>query len=256
MKKNTSVEIFADVTALTLEAGHLFVRLAQDAVAKRGVFTVALFGGSTPRGLYTLMATDKSLRAAIPWSKIHFFFGDEWHVPPDSSDSNFRMVNEAMLQRLPTNPTHIHRILGELADAAEAASRYEAEMKDFFESHGLVEEGLPRLDVIFIGLGPEGHTVSLFPGNLALQEPHRWLVANWVEEFKTYRITMAFPVLNNAREVILLVAGGANAQIVTDVLERAVTAPKYPVQRVNPRSGTERWMLDEAAASQLTKVNA
>jgi len=256
MKETTPAEIFADVAALTSEAGHLFVRLAQNAVAKRGVFTVALSGGSTPKGLYTSMATDKSLRAAIPWSKIRFFFGDERHVPPDSPDSNFRMVNEAMLQRLPPGWTHIHRILGELADATEAASRYEAEMKDFFGTHGLVEGGFPRFDLIFLGLGPEGHTASLFPESVALQETHRWVVANWVAKLKTDRITLTIPVLNNAQEVVLLVAGSAKAPIVADVLERTATAPKYPVQSVKPSSGTEHWMLDKAAASQLSKVNA
>ena len=256
MKKNVSVGIFADVAALTSEAGSHFIRVAQDAVAKRGVFTVALSGGSTPKSLYTSMATNKSLRAAIPWSNTHFFFGDERHVPPDGPDSNFRMVNEAMLQRLPPGWTHIHRILGELADAAEAALRYEAEMRDFFETHGLVEEGFPRFDLIFLGLGPEGHTASLFPESLALQEARRWAVANWVAKLKTDRITLTFPVLNNAREVVLLVTGSAKAQIVVDVLERTATAPKYPVQSVKPSSGTEHWMLDKAAASQLSEVNA
>jgi 6-phosphogluconolactonase len=256
MKEPTPVEIFADVAALTSGVGNLFVRLAQDAVAKRGIFTVALSGGSTPKGLYTLMVTDKSLRAAIPWSKIHFFFGDERHVPPDSPDSNFRMVNEAMFLRLPPGSIHIHRILGELADAAEAASCYEVEVKDFFESRGLVEEGFPRFDLIFLGLGPEGHTASLFPESLALQETHRWVVANWVAKLKTHRITLTFPVLNNAGEVVLLVAGSAKARIVADVMERTATGPKYPVQSVKPHSGTERWMLDKAAASQLSKVIA
>ena len=256
MKETASVEIFTDVAALTSEAENLFVRLAQDAVAKRGIFTVALSGGSTPKGLYTSMVTDNSLRAAIPWPQIHFFFGDERHVPSDSPGSNFRMVNEAMFLRLPPGSAHIHRIFGELADAAEAASRYESEMRDFFESHGLVEEGFPRFDLIFLGLGPEGHTASLFPESLALRETHRWVLANWVEKLKTHRITLTFPVLNNAGDVVLLVAGSAKAQIMADVLERTADVPKYPVQSVQPRSGTERWMLDKAAASQLSKVNA
>jgi 6-phosphogluconolactonase len=254
MKKTESVEIFADVAVMTLAAGKLFVRAAQDAVAERGVFTVALSGGSTPKGLYTLIATDKNLHAAIPWSKIHFFFGDERHVPPDHADSNFRMVNEAMFQRLASGLAHIYRIYGELADVAEAASRYEAEMRDFFETHGLVEASFPRFDLIFLGIGPEGHTASLFPGSLALQETHRWVVANWVEKFKTHRITLTFPVLNNAREVVLLVAGTAKAPIVAEVLERTSAAPKYPVERIKPRTGSIRWLLDEAAASQCSKV--
>jgi 6-phosphogluconolactonase len=256
MKKATPVEIFADIAALISGAVNRFVLLAQDAVAERGVCTVALSGGSTPKGLYTLIATDEGFRAAIPWPKIHFFFGDERHVPPDSPDSNFRMVNEAMIQHLPHGSTAIHRIHGELADATEAASRYEAEMRDFFEFHGLVEAGFARFDLILLGLGTEGHTASLFPGSLALQETHRWVVANWVEKLKTDRITLTFPVLNNAREVVLLVAGGAKAEIVADVLERTSTVPKYPVQSIKTTNGIEHWMLDRAAASQLSKVNA
>jgi 6-phosphogluconolactonase len=256
MKETTSVEIFENAAALTSAAGKLFVRLAQDAVARRGVFTVALSGGSTPKGLYTLMATDEKMRAAIAWSKVHFFFGDERHVRPDQADSNFRMVNEAMFQRLAPDLTHIHRILGELPDAAEAASRYEADMRGFFEAHVLVEAGFPRFDLILLGVGLDGHTASLFPGSLALQETHRWVVGNWVEKSKAHRITMTFPVLNNAGEVVLLVTGTVKAPIMAEVLERTATAPKYPVQRVKPRSGTKRWMLDKAAASQLAKMDA
>ncbi|MHB8520000.1 MAG: 6-phosphogluconolactonase [Limisphaerales bacterium] len=218
MNKNASVETFAEVAALSAAAGKLFVGAAQDAVAKRGVFTVALSGGSTPLSLCTLLATDEKLRAGIPWSKTHFFFGDERHVPPDHADSNFRMVNEAMFQRLAPSLPRIHRILGELTDATEAA--------------------------------------SLFPGSQALQEAHRWVEANWAEQFKTYRITLTFPVLNNARDVVLLVAGTAKAPIVAAVLGRDDTTPEYPVQRIEPRSGTQRWMLDQAAAAQLAQRNA
>jgi 6-phosphogluconolactonase len=256
MKEKASVEIFPDVATLTSAAGTLFVRFAQDAVARRGVFTVALSGGSTPKGLYTLLATDKNLRTDIPWSKTHFFFGDERHVPPDQAESNFRMVDEAMFQRLAPGATHIHRIFGELADTAEAALRYEADMRDFFETHGLVEAGFPRFDLILLGMGPDGHTASLFPESLALQETHYWVVANWVETSKTHRITMTFPVLNNAAEVIVLVAGNAKAPIVAEILAQTATAPKYPVQSVKLRSGTKRWMLDKAAASQLARLAA
>jgi 6-phosphogluconolactonase len=256
MKETASVEIFPDVATLTSAAGKLFVRSAQDAVARRGVFTVALSGGSTPKGLYSLLATDKNLRTDVPWSKTHFFFGDERHVPPDQAESNFRMVDEAMFQRLAPGLTHIHRIFGELADTAEAASRYEADMRDFFETHGLVEAGFPRFDLILLGMGPDGHTASLFPESSALQETYRWVVANWVEKSNTHRITMTFPVLNNAAEVVLLVTGNAKAPIVAEILARTATAPRYPVQSVKLRSGTKRWMLDKAAAFQLAKVDA
>jgi 6-phosphogluconolactonase len=253
---NTSVEIFAEVARLAAAAGSRFLSLAQDAVTRRGVFTVALSGGSTPQGLYILMATDKKLRAAIPWANTHFFFGDERHVAPGHADSNFRMVDEALFQRLPPGLTHIHRIPGERDDAAEAASSSEKDMRGCFEAHGLVDAGFPRFDLILLGMGPDGHTASLFPESPALLETDRWVVANWVERFKTHRITVTFPVLNNAREVLFLVAGAAKAPVVAEVFEPTPGGPKYPVQRVAPRSGTKRWMLDEAAASRLPKGKA
>jgi len=256
MNANTSVEIFADVARLAAAAGSRFLGLARDAVAARGAFTVALSGGATPKGLYTLMATDHRLRAAIPWADTHFFFGDERHVAPDQADSNFRMVDEALFQHLPPGLTHIHRIPGEVADAAEAASICEEDMRGFFEAHCLVDGGFPRFDLIFLGMGPDGHTASLFPESPALLETHRWVVANWIERFKTHRITLTFPVLNNARGVVLLVAGASKAPVVAEVFEPTPAGPAYPVQRVVPRSGTKRWMLDEAAASRLPKGKA
>jgi 6-phosphogluconolactonase len=248
--KNEFVEVFPDVASLTRAAAQRFVRLAQEAVAMRGVFTVALSGGSTPKSLYTLMAADQNLRISIPWSKIHFFFGDERHVPPDNTESNFRMANEALFQRLPPDETNVHRIHTEQSDAARAASEYEDDLAEFFQGHRLVVEGFPRFDLIFLGMGPDGHTASLFPDTSALRETNRWMVANWVEKFKAYRITITFPVLNNAAEVILFVAGFEKASMVAEVLERTAHAPQYPVQMVQPHNGIKRWMLDEAAAAQ------
>lgn len=251
--KNEFVEVFSDIAALARAAAQRFVRLAKEAVAIRGVFTVSLSGGSTPKSLYALMATDPNLRVSIPWSEIHFFFGDERHVSPDNTESNFRMANEAMFQRLSPYGTNVHRIHTEQPDAAQAASEYKDDLAEFFHSHRLMVAGVPRFDLIFLGMGPDGHTASLFPHTSALHETDRWMVANWVEKFKAYRITMTFPVLNNAAEVILCVAGFEKASMVREVLERTVHAPQYPVQMVQPNNGIKRWMLDKAAASQLTK---
>ena len=251
MRVNEVVDVFADVAALTKAAGERFVHLSRDAVAARGVFTVALSGGSTPKVLYTLLATDQSLRAAIPWSNIYFFFGDERHVPPDNAESNFRMANEAMFARLTPGSTHVHRVPAENPNAAEIASQYETDMKRFFKSKGLVQAGFPRFDLVLLGMGPDGHTASLFPGTTALGETQRWVVANWVEKFKTHRITVTFPVLNNAAEVILFVAGPDKAPMVGEVLGHTGAAPHYPVQMVQPHNGIKRWMLDKPAATQL-----
>jgi 6-phosphogluconolactonase len=214
-----------------------------------GEFAVALSGGSTPSALYRLMATDEAIRSKIPWSRVHFFFGDERHVSPEHAESNFRMANEAMFQDLRTRELYIHRILGELISASEAAEEYEADLREFFEPRGLLTEGLPRFDLILLGMGPDGHTASLFPSSSGLLETTRWVVANWVEKFKTDRITMTFPVLNSAAEVILFVSGAEKAPVLAEVVEPAVGEPKYPIQAVRPRNGIKRWMLDAPAAA-------
>jgi 6-phosphogluconolactonase len=126
-------------------------------------------------------------------------------------------------------------------------------MREFFGLKGLVRAEFPRFDLIFLGMGPDGHTASLFPGTVALGETKRWVVANWVEKFKTHRITFTFPVLNNAAEVILFVAGPDKAPMVAEVLGRANGAPRYPVQMVQPRNGIKRWMFDEPAVSLLAQ---
>jgi 6-phosphogluconolactonase len=242
------LEVFADNQALTLAAAQRFVVLATEAVETHGLFTVALSGGSTPKGLYKLLATDKTMRDAIPWSKTHFFFGDERHVPPEHPESNFRMASEAMFRVLRTEQLHLHRVLSELSNASQAAEEYEADLRDFFEPLGLLEGGFPRFDLVFLGMGPDGHTASLFPDSAALGESTRWVVANWVEKFKTNRITMTFPVLNSAAEIIVLVAGSEKSSVVAQVLGPQVGAPKYPIQTIRPRHGVKRWMLDSTAA--------
>jgi len=250
MKLNgDKVDMFADSQALTVAAAQRFALLAANSVRDHGAFAVALSGGSTPKALYQFIVSDKAIRSKIPWSKIHFFFGDERHVPPDHADSNFRMANEAMFQALPAEELHIHRVRGELASAAKAAEEYEADVKQFFESRGLLDHGFPRFDLILLGMGPDGHTASLFPNSAGLQETTRWVVANWVEKFKTDRITMTLPVLNSAAEVIVFVSGAEKAPIVAEALNQPVGEPKYPVQRVRPRNGIKRWMLDAAAAA-------
>jgi 6-phosphogluconolactonase len=245
-QKQEFTEIFPDAGALAGAAARRFVGLAKDVVTRRGVFAVTLAGGSTPKGLYTLLATDPALRGAVPWSQIHFFFGDERHVPLDHAESNFRMANEAMFQRLEDQSLHIHRVPAEIPDAMEVASRYEADLRGFFG-----ETNFPRFDLVLLGMGADGHTASLFPGTAALQEEKRWVAANWVEKLQAHRITMTIPVLNNAAEIFFLVTGADKAAVIAEVLESKAGEHKYPVQMIRPRDGIRRWMLDERAASCL-----
>jgi 6-phosphogluconolactonase len=241
--------IYADADALAKAAASALVRLVKAAVTERGSATVALSGGSTPKKLYTVLATDPAC-ADAPWDKVDFFFGDERHVPPDNDDSNFLMVKKSLLSTQVISEKRVHRMRAELPRADAAAAEYEKEMRSFFDA-GRCLDGFPRFDLILLGMGPDGHTASLFPDSPALAEEKRWVMANPVEKFKTDRITFTFPVVNAAREIHLLVAGRDKAEMIRQVLDEKQDHPPYPVQRVVPVEGRKVWMLDDAAAAQL-----
>src|SRR5215471_1998109 len=173
---NREIRILADADAIAQTAAAEFVEAAREAVCLRDSFSVALAGGSTPKALYGLLLNNGPLRAMVPWSKIQFFFGDERHVPPDNAESNFRMASEAMLGKAPVDSKQVHRIKGEIESAAAAAEEYEKDLRTSFR----LEPGqLPRFDLVLLGMGPEGHTASLFPGTKALKEERRLVVSNW-----------------------------------------------------------------------------
>lgn len=205
----------------------------------------ALAGGSTPKAVYTLLAGGgRSGAGQLDWGKVHAFFGDERHVPPDHSDSNFRMANDALLAKV---PIHVHRVRAEL-DAATAASDYAAELKSAF---ALRSGDVPRFDLMMLGMGPDGHTASLFPGSAALEDRGALVAANWVEKFKAYRITLTFPVLNAAEEVLFTAGGADKAEMLRSVLRGDPAGQKYPAQLVRPTAGRLLWFVDEAAARLL-----
>jgi 6-phosphogluconolactonase len=246
MPSTRTIEVLATPADLFRGAAEEFVRLGRAAIGAQGRFAVALAGGSTPRNLYSLLAENY---ADFAWARTFFFFGDERHVPPDHPDSNYRMVNEALLAKVPIPAENVNRVRAENPDAAAAALEYEEELQRFFE----LEPGeLPRFDLILLGLGPEGHTASLFPDSEALEERSRLVVANRVEKFNSNRITFTLPVLNRAAEAMFLVSGAEKADIVRQVL-RGNNTPPLPAQRVLPDDGKLVWMLDEAAAVKLTR---
>jgi 6-phosphogluconolactonase len=228
-------------------AAEEVIRSATDAVAQRGRFTIALSGGSTPKNLYTLIAANAS--ATLPWAQMFFFFGDERHVGPGDPDSNYRMAKETLLSKIPLPPANIFPIPAENPDASKAADAYEQTLRKFF---ALSPGEFPRFDLILLGLGPDGHTASLFPETAALQEKSRLVVANWVEKLKTNRITLTLPVLNAARCVAFLVSGTDKAAVLHEVLEGDAPAEKYPSKLVEPSDGKLIWFVDRAAASQLS----
>jgi 6-phosphogluconolactonase len=238
--------IYDTPTELFEAAANEFAACALASVKSAGRFTVALSGGSTPKALYSLLA--EKCAASLPWDKMVFFFGDERHVPPDSPESNYRMANEALLSRVPVPPGNVFRVAGEAKDAAKAAEAYEQDLKNFFAPKN---GEFPRFDLVLLGVGPEGHTASLFPGSSALAERKRWVVANWVDKFKTDRITFTYPVINNAACVMFLSAGADKAEIVQQVLENQKAG--LPSQGVEPVEGRLVWMIDRAASAKLTR---
>ncbi|HKU75956.1 MAG TPA: 6-phosphogluconolactonase [Pyrinomonadaceae bacterium] len=218
-------------------------RAAAEHFVARRPKTVALSGGSTPKLLFELLADpNEPFRDQIAWSDIHFFWSDERHVPPDHRDSNYRMAYEAMLSRVPVAMNNVHRVPSENPDAAEAASEYEQTLIK------TTQQSLPQLDLILLGLGPDGHTASIFPDSEVLHETNRLVAAPWVEKFRTYRITMTLPLLNNGASVVFLVSGQEKAKIVKEILEGP---EKYPAQHVKPTKGELLWMLDKDAASEI-----
>ena len=239
------IEVLPTPADLFHAAAEEFVRLGRAAIAERGRFAVALSGGSTPRSLYALLAQDYS---DFAWSQTYLFFGDERHVPPDHPESNYRMVNEALLGKVTIPAKNIYRVRAEMPDAEAAAADYDGKLRTFFK---LAPGEFPHFDLILLGLGPDGHTASLFPDSAGLKEQSRLVIANWVEKFKTDRITFTFPVLNHTTDVMFLASGPDKATMVRDVLEGSRTPP-FPAQLVQPE-GRLVWMLDEAAASQLTR---
>ncbi len=246
MPTQPELRILKNAADLFEAAAAEFAAQASAAVRDSGKFTVALSGGSTPKTLYSLLAT----KPGIPWDKIYFFWGDERHVPPDDPESNYRMANQALLSRVPARAENIFRIHSEEKDAAAAALQYEQTLRDVFH---LSPGTFPRFDLIFLGVGPDGHTASLFPGTSALTEMQRLVVANWVPKFNTDRITFTFPVLNAAACVIFVMSGADKAPILQNVLEN--TAADLPSQKVRPVNGKLIWMVDEPAAGTLSRRN-
>jgi 6-phosphogluconolactonase len=218
------------------QAGH--------SISARGRFTLALAGGNTPRRIYEMLA-DARLSRSVDWPNVHVFFGDERMVPPDHAESNYRMANEALLSRVPLPPENVHRIEG-LGDAAANASAYESEMRGLFG-----DPDWPRLDHVLLGMGDDGHTASLFPGTVALDESRLWVAPNWVEKLGAWRVTLTAPVINAARNVTFIVTGAGKAARLREVLKGERDPSRLPSQLVRPTDGTLEWLVDREAAANL-----
>lgn len=256
MSKVTSgLEVVADLPALAQAALARLTACALESVRLRGRFTIALSGGSTPRALYQLLAQHPEL----PWQHMELCFGDERAVPPQHPESNARMVHEALTHCSFVPAERVHRIRAELP-AREAAADYQHTLQTLF-GH---ETDLPRFDLVLLGLGPDGHTASLFPYTQALSESRLWVTAHQVEARPrprerrvmtqhSERITLTFPVLNNARELLFLVSGVEKAQAVRAVLEGNAEISAIPARGIRPSTGQLHFLADRPAASLLTR---
>ncbi|HEU4401443.1 MAG TPA: 6-phosphogluconolactonase [Candidatus Polarisedimenticolia bacterium] len=246
-----TIRLLADAGELARAGAGEFARLAREAIRGRGAFRVALSGGSTPRLLYTTLAGEGAgsiFRSLVAWEKVHLFWGDERAVPPDHPDSNYRMACETLLSRLPVPAAQVHRIRGELPEAAEAAADYERTLVDRFK---VAPGSRPRFDLVLLGLGADGHTASLFPGSEALRETTRLVAAPWIESLKARRITLTLPVLNNAACVLFLVAGEEKAAALRSVLSEDRPPEEIPARGIRPAKGSLVFLVDRAAARLL-----
>lgn len=242
------VIVLPDAAAITQRVASEFLKAVEEAVSQKGTFTVALAGGSTPKALYAMLADDPAVRSKIPWPKLRFFFGDERHVPPDHHDSNFKMANEALFSKGVVEPEQITRIKGEYADTEKAALEYEQALRTYFK---LKDGEYPRFDLVLLGMGEEGHCLSLFPGTKALHASPRIVVRNWVGKLYTERITLTAEAANQANRVIFLVTRSDKALALKAVLEGPYEPEQLPAQLIQPVSGNLLWLVDQAAGSML-----
>lgn len=248
------VRVYADAGEVARQAARHFAALADQFVRQTGRFTVVLSGGSTPKAMFTRLAAEPFV-SSLPWPHIYFFWGDERSVPPDHADSNYRTAHETLLSKVPVPSQNVFRIPAEDEDHERAALNYSATIVEFFQPIATApstDASLPRFDLVFLGMGADGHTASLFPGTSALQINDRLAVANYVEKLSAWRITLTAAAINQARNVVFLVTGADKAAPLRQVLDGADQPDVYPSQLIKPAAGVLIWMIDEAAAQQLT----
>ena len=250
--------ISKDLARLAAAACDEFVRIANESIAQRGSFRVALSGSSTPVALYQRLA-----KAKLDWSRVFFFFGDERNVPPDDEQSNFRLADEYLFQPLSIDPEQVFRWRTEAGAPDTVAEDYRTQihigwMKGL-PPEETIEDGVSRLitndlrfDLIILGMGSDGHTASLFPGTMALQFVSELAVANWVPQLDQWRFTLTFTAINNARNVMFLVSGADKAPALKAVIEGKPGPEPLPAQTVQPSDGELFWFVDKDAASELS----
>ena len=242
------VVIFQDIDKLSKSAADYIVRVAHEAVARHGTFTVALSGGSTPRKLYGILGSEP-YRSQIDWNKIEIFWCDERSVPPTDAESNYHLADEILFSKVTIAPEHIHRMPADAPDGDAASLAYAQEIRQV-----LVTSGVPDFDLIQLGMGPEAHTASLFPHQASLQERERLVLPVSVPKPPPHRLTFTIPVLNAAHHILFLLTGAEKDKALAEVLEGKENGEEYPAQNVHPAQGEVTWMIDTKAAQLLKKT--
>ena len=243
---NSDIRIFKDLEKLSRHAVELFVEQAARAIKERGRFLVALNGGNTPNRLFQLLATDH--RDQVDWSNVHIFWGDERCVPPIDPGSSYGQANEILLIPVNIPEDHVHRVQGEL-DPVAAAMEYAQTLKIFAEHNA----DLPQLDLVYLGMGEDGHTASLFPGSpVQVTKTVIPVTANY-QDRPADRVTLTPRVFNQARMVVFMATGEKKANTLAEVLSDRYNPELYPAQRIEPKDGTLIWLVDEGAASKLPR---
>jgi 6-phosphogluconolactonase len=237
--------IYPDIDTISREAANYTVRVAREAIAKRGKFTFALSGGTTPGKMYGLLVSEP-YRSQIDWSAVHFFWSDERCVPPTDPQSNYHLAQEVLLSKLNLRPDQIHRMPADRPDRLQAAADYEAEIRK------VLGGDVPAFDLLQLGMGPEAHTASLFPHQPSLREEKRLVLPVSVPKPPPDRLTFTPPLLRAARHLLFLATGADKAEALHEVLEGADNPEEYPTQGiVRQAKGEVVWMVDTAIAQQI-----
>ena len=239
------IHVYLNKEKLVAATAERVINLIGQAIQENGLCNIALAGGNTPHEVYSMLAAN-SYRDRVDWNGLHIFWGDERMVPPEHQDSNFRMVQQTLLEHIKIPDGNVHRIRGEITPE-QAAAEYTELLHDHFR------EDSPHFDLILLGIGEDGHTASLFPDTDAIEECERHTVAVFVPRLNTWRVTLTLPVLNAAREVIFLVSGSSKSNIIQRIMSVKQPTKDLPATMVNPENGTLRWILDSEAAALINK---
>lgn len=243
------ITVVDDEAAVAAEAADRLTSHVQQAIAARGAAVICLTGGDTVRRLYEVLADpQRPWRTRIDWGRVHMFWGDERHVPPDHADSNFGMTLRTLLAQVPVREGQVHRMRGELEDAAAAARAYETALRDGFQQAGRADQ---TFDFMLLGVGEDAHVASIFPDSPVLDERSVRVAAAWAPQLKAWRITLTPSALIDARAIVVVVAGEKKARAVQAAVRGPEDVTRWPAQLLRAAGDRVEWIVDKPAAALL-----